>query len=140
MNSIQRLFAVVCVMNFTHSFSQEKNPLLISFKNITPISVFVDLFFADATRDTQIIGSGKKFVIPNFSSKQIKKVIIRSQEKDQNGNLYEQAEIRIGLSKQDVEYGIGLQTIPSKTVPATKDTEEFIMPETQKLTCNILIL
>jgi hypothetical protein len=130
---------MVALLVTVQTVPQGKKPSLVSLKNTTKIAVVVDLFFSDKTQDIQKMTADQKILVPNFLTKKIEKIIVRSEEKDKNGNLYEQVEVALGLSKQNVNYLIGLQIVPSRTVPATKYTEEFVMPETQKLTCNISI-
>lgn len=119
------------------SCSLHASGVVTTFINSTDIDISLEIHFSDNTIVNKIVSIGQSYDVINFSDKKIVSILFNSNNKDKNGNLYQQTEQKFPTKIKKSTYIIGLRDVPAHIVPAAQGTDEFQMPLTHAITCTL---
>lgn len=115
----------------------QANNFITTFVNTSQININLELHFSDNSIASKGVAMSQSYQAVNFDNKIITYVKFSSLDKDKNGNFYGQFKQDFTRPTADTTYNINLQTVPSHTIPAGDGHEEFQMPESQTIVCNV---
>lgn len=115
----------------------QAHSFITTFVNTSLININLELHFSDNSIANKGIAMSQSYQVVNFDNKVIKFIQFSSLDKDKSGNFYGQLKQDFAAPKADTTYNISLETVPSHIIPAGDGHEEFQMPESQKIVCNL---
>lgn len=109
--------------------------IITTFVNSTQLDIKLEVHFSDSSITKKIISMAQSYQVVNFKDRKIDYILFSSDDKDNNGNMYNELRQNFSIEEKNSVYTIGLKDIAPYKVPAALHTEAFEMPTTQAITC-----
>jgi len=126
------LWLLLCFTMVTYA-----QPVIITLINKSNINIQAEFHFSDKTMTKKGISMLQSYQVVNFDTKFIEYVLFKSQDKDKHGNFYKELNQKFIIPAKNVSYVLTLETVPAHIVNKAVGTELFMMPESQKIVCNL---